>query len=126
MAKWVLRASIAASVVLIVAHFAYTVSTFRRLTLESVQFAELGLPLLFAAFLNGVVWGAAAPSAIARWATHLANVLMIGIAALVARLAPVPPAYLVLGCAVALGASGALAELQWRGATAAPARAGVT
>lgn len=114
MARWLLRASIAASLLLIVAHFAYAVTTFRTLSLASVQFAELGLPLLFAAFLNGVVWSSPWPGAMARAATHLANGLMIAIAGLVAHFAPLPPAYLVLGCAAGLGVSGVLAELSAR------------
>lgn len=102
MARWILRCAVALSLLLIASHFAYTASTFHSLTLESVQFAELGLPLLFAAFLNGVVWSLEQPPRRARLAAHGANACMLVIAALVARLAPVAPAYLVLVCTVLL------------------------
>ena len=102
MARWLLRVAVAASLLLIAAHFAYTASTFHALTLESVQFAELGLPLLFAAFLNGVVWSLDDPPARARVTAHVTNACMLIVAVLVARLSPIPPAFLIVLCTVLL------------------------
>jgi len=112
MVRWVLRISVAASLLLIASHVAFTFKTYPSVTLESVQFAELGLPLLFLAFLNGSVWSATSRPGLARLATHVANVLMLVVAGLVAHFAPVPPAYLVVGCAAALAVSAVLAELK--------------
>jgi hypothetical protein len=112
MTRWMLRVSIGASLLLCLAHFAYTASNFRIVSLASVQFAELGLPLLFAAFLNGVVWSANASALASRATTHLANALMLLVAAFVARLAPVTPALLVLACATLLTLTGLVAEFE--------------
>jgi len=108
MARWILRGAVTASLLLIAAHFAYTFTTFHSLTLESVQFAELGLPLLFAALLNGVVWSLAQPPRRARLTAHGVNAFMLIVAVLVARLSPVAPAYLIVLCAALLSLAGAL------------------
>jgi hypothetical protein len=106
MARWLLRIAIAASVLLVGSHFAYTVTAYHELTLQAVQFAELGFPLLFTAFLNGVVWSLDVPPRRARWTAHATNACMLAIAALVAWLAPVTPAYLVLLCSGLLTLAG--------------------
>lgn len=116
-ARWVLRIAVTASVLLVAAHFAFTLSTFHSLTLESVQFAELGLPLLFAALLNGVVWSLDRPSRLARLAAHCANVLLLLVALLVARLSPVAPAYLIVACATLLWLAALLGERRGARAT---------
>ena len=122
MARWLLRVAVAASMLLIAAHFAYTVSTFHTLTLASVQFAELGLPLLFAALLNAVVWSLDFAPPRARLAAHFANACMVLVAALVVRLSPVAPAYLVLLCAALLALA---ATLNHAAMTRSTARVGV-
>ena len=115
MSRWPLRLAVTATLLLILEHFIYTFQSFHTLTLQAVQFGELGLPLLFLAFLNGIVWTLDRPATLARFATHLANVLMLVVAGLVAWLAPVAPAYLVLVCAVALTLAALHAQFVGRG-----------
>jgi hypothetical protein len=118
MARWLLRIAVAASVLLVGSHLAYSVTAYHELTLQAVQFAELGFPLLFAAFLNGVVWSLDAPPRRARLTAHATNACMLAIAMLVAWLAPVTPAYLVLLCSGLLSLAGVVNHL--RASPAAP------
>lgn len=116
MSRWPLRIAITATILLIIEHVVYTLQSFHTLTLQAVQFGELGLPLLFLAFLNGIVWTLEQPATLARFTAHLANVLMLIVAGLVVWLAPVAPAYLVLGCTVALSLAALHAQFLGRGA----------
>ena len=116
MSRWPLRIAVTATLLLILEHFIYTFQSFHTLTLQAVQFGELGLPLLFLAFLNGIVWTLDRPATLPRFITHVANGLMLLVAGLVAWLAPVAPAYLVLGCTVALIVAALHAQLIGRGA----------
>lgn len=116
MSPWPLRIAVTATILLILEHVIYTFQSFHTLTLQAVQFGELGLPLLFLAFLNGVVWTLDHPAPLARFVTHLANALMLVVAGLVVWLAPVAPAYLVLGCTVGLALAALHAQFVGRGA----------
>ena len=78
---------------------------------DAVRLAGLALPLLFAAFLNLIVWGQSAPRKNTRIYTHFANGLLLVAAVLVMRAIPVTFAFVVTGCAAALSITSLLFEI---------------
>ena len=81
---------------------------------EAVRLAGLALPLLFAAFLNLIVWTQDAPRKNTRLYTHFANGLLLVAAVLVMRAIPVPFAFVVAGCGAALSITAFLFEITFR------------
>jgi hypothetical protein len=88
---------------------------------DAVRLAGLALPLLFAAFLNLIVWGQAAPKKTARRYTHFANGLLLVAAVLVMRAIPVTFAFVVTACAAALSIISFLFEITLGESPEAPA-----
>lgn len=78
---------------------------------DAVRLAGLALPLLFAAFLNLIVWAQDAPRKNTRLYTHFANGLLLVAAVLVMRAIPVPFAFVVVGCGIALSLTAFLFEI---------------
>jgi len=81
---------------------------------EAVRLAGLGLPLLFLAFLNLIVWTQEAPRRNTRLYTHFANGLLLIASVLVTRAIPVPFAFVVAGCTAALSAISFMFEISVR------------
>lgn len=69
---------------------------------DAVRLAGLGLPLLFLAFLNLIVWTQDSPRRTTRTYTHFVNVLMLVAASLVSRSVGVSFAYLVTALTAAI------------------------
>lgn len=84
---------------------------------EAVRLAGLGLPLLFLAFLNLIVWTQENPRRNTRLYTHFANGLLLIASILVARAVPVSFAFIVAGCTAALSAISFLFEVGSRAET---------
>ena len=71
-------------------------------TNDAVRLAGLGLPLLFLAFLNLIVWTQENVRRNTRYYTHFANALLLVASGLVTRAVAVPFAYAVTGCTAAI------------------------
>ena len=81
---------------------------------NAVRLAGLALPLLFAAFLNMIVWGQPAPRRNTRLFTHFANGLLLVASVLVMRAVPVTFSFVVVACAVALSLIAFILEINFR------------
>ena len=81
---------------------------------DAVRLAGLGLPLMFLAFLNLVVWTQPGPRRNTRIFTHFANGLLLIASALVMRAVPRGFAFMVAGCTASLAAISLWAEFKCR------------
>lgn len=81
---------------------------------DAVRLAGLGLPLMFLAFLNLIVWTQESPGRTSRIFTHIANGLLLVASVLVMRAVPVTFAFLVAGCTAALAGISWLSEIRLR------------
>jgi hypothetical protein len=88
---------------------------------DAVRLAGLGLPLLFLAFLNLIVWTQDAPRRNTRTYTHFANLLMVVASALVMRSTGVPFAYGVAAFAAVISILAVLTDMHFRRLSGRPA-----
>lgn len=79
---------------------------------DAVRLAGLGLPLLFLAFLNLIVWGQDFPRRSTRTYTHVSNGLMLIASLLVVRAISVTFSYAVAGCTILLAMISLLLEIK--------------
>ncbi len=81
---------------------------------DAVRLAGLGLPLLFLAFLNLIVWTQENISRNTRYYTHFANALLLVASGLVARSVAVPFAYAVAGCTALIAIIAIIFEMHFQ------------
>ncbi len=98
--RLLLRVIAVASIGMVLFQLAIASRNLESPTNDAVRLAGLGLPLLFLAFLNLIVWTQEAPRKNTRNYTHFANGLLLVASALVGRSVRVPFAYVVIALTV--------------------------
>jgi hypothetical protein len=81
---------------------------------DAVRLAGLGLPLIFLAFLNLIVWTQDHPRRSTRVFTHISNGLLLIASALVLRAVPVLFALAVTACAAVIALLSLISEMKLR------------
>lgn len=117
--RQILRIIAVVGIAMVVVQLAIASQNLESPSNDAVRLAGLGLPLLFLAFLNLIVWTQPGPRRNLRLFTHFANGLLLVAAILVMRAVPVLFAFAVAGCTAMLSVISFLLEIhlqQSRGA----------
>lgn len=114
MLRLLLRVIAVASIGMVFFQLAVASRDLESPTNDAVRLAGLGLPLLFLAFLNLIVWTQEAPKRNTRYYTHFANGLLLVASGLVASSVQVSFAFAVIACTIAVALIAILFEVQIR------------
>lgn len=115
-----LRLIAVASIALVFVQLAIAAKNIESPDNDAVRLAGLGLPLLFLAFLNLIVWSQSHPRRNTRIYTHFANGLLLIASVLVIHAIPVTFAFTVAGCTALLAAISLVFEIGLHNASGRP------
>ena len=114
MLRMLLRVMAVGSIGMVMVQLAIASRNLEAPTNDAVRLAGLGLPLLFLAFLNLIVWTQENVRRNTRYYTHFANGLLLVASALVTRAVAVPFAYAVTACTAVIAVIAIVFEMHFR------------
>lgn len=112
--RTMLRIIAVGSIAMVIVQLAIASRNLESPTNDAVRLAGLGLPVLFLAFLNLIVWTQEEPKRNTRYYTHFANGLLLVASALVAHSVAAAFAFAVIACTAVVAVIAVLFELHFQ------------